>query len=544
MNNVTLRVPALALASSLVASSVVLVACGGGGSPAASLAGVQPQSARATPAASCSYAHVWITVTSIRVLGDGGWQDIALTSPARVDLLAASGGLLQSLGASPLQPGHYSEVRLVLAADGNAVQPTGGNETALKVPSGSSSGFKLMGDITVVPDTSGDVVLDGFDPCSSIVATGNGAYNLKPEAQASMQAVVQAGPEVPTTAGTLIPVPGGGYALVSTNAPTWTVQRFDASGNPAATANIAAPANSTFVWFAALTGGGFAATWIEPTSNLGEQQVQTQAWDASGNPLNPVQAVATVVPGKLSHPAALPQIAPLTGGGYVIVWGLPPSDDGVYAQRFTAAGLAAAPAVRATDAGTGSLGVTGLAAGGYLVTWGRFGSSSGGVQAYSAADVPLAATQSAGSNGDGGGPPIPVVQALTGGGAVIAWQALHEHVMMQQVTPDGTPLAPAQIVDDQTASPVFAYIAVGALPDGGSVIAWAEGGNMYARRYTASGSPAGPQTKINLVTTQPSFPVSIAVRADGSFEIRWSDVDANGVRQPYVRTFPAGALVG
>jgi hypothetical protein len=536
------RIPALALASSLI-----LAACGGGGSPASLLDVAQPQSARATRTASCSYAHVWVTVTSVRVLGDSGWQDIALATPGRIDLLAASGGILQALGATSLQPGHYSQLRLVLAADGNAVQPAGGTETPLKVPSGSSSGLKLMGEITVATGTTGDLVLDGFDPCTAIVVTGNGSFNLRPEAQASMQPVVQAGPEVPGAAGTVLPVPGGGYALATNVGTTWTLQRFDASGNAVgAPTTIATPASqSLFIWFAALPGGGYAAVWIEPTFRMGVDQVQTQAWDASGTALGPVLAAADVVPGKLSHPAALPQIAALTGGGYVLAWGLPPTDDGIYAQRFTAAGAAAAPAVRVAESGTGSIGVTGLASGGYLVSWGRFGSASGGVQAFTATDVPVAATQSAGSNGDGGGPPIPVVRSLVGGGAVIAWQAVGQHLMMQQVAADGTPVTPAQIVDEQTASPVFDIIAIGALPDGGSVIAWTQtDGNAYARRYLADGTPAGPQTKINLVTTGAGLPVGVTVMAGGSFAIRWTAVGGDGVRRTYVRTFPAGALVG
>jgi hypothetical protein len=536
----------------LAASTLVLIlaACGGGGS-STSLADLQPQSARATRPAACSYAHVWVTVSSVRVLRDDSgtqhWQDIALASPQRIDLLATSGGVLQALGAAPLQAGHYTQLRLLLADTGNSVQPTGGAEAALNVPSGTSSGLKLVGDITVASGAAADVVLDGFDPCAAIVVTGNGAYSLQPEAEVRMQPVAQAGAEVPGPFGWVIPVPGGGWAVASqagANFP-WTLQRFDASGSPVSTASGLSTGVNIATSFAALTGGGYAAVWLDYAPAPGSYNVMTRTWDAAGNPLSAPTAVALVMVGKLGHPAALPQIAALTAGGYVIVWGLPPTDDGIYAQRFTASGTAAAPAVRATDSGTGSLGVTGLTSGGYLVTWGRFGSSSGGVQAFSAADAPVGPVQSAGSNGDGAGPPIPAVRALAGGGAVMAWQAAGEHLMMQQVAADGTPVTPAQIVDDQTASPTYSYIAIGALPDGGSVIAWVEGSNTYARRYLASGAPAGPQTQVNLVTTSMGAIVGVAVHADGTFEIHWVGTRPDATSPTmYVRTFPSGALVG
>lgn len=531
--------PALAIA-------LILAACGGGGS-SASQADLQLQSVRATPQAACSYAHVFVTVTAVRVLSDSnGWQEIALAGPRRIDLLATGGGVLQALGLAPLQPGHFMQVRLILADSGNTVQPTGGTEAPLNVPSGSSSGFKLRGDITVAPGTAADVALSGFDPCTAIVVTGNGSFNLKPEA--TMQAVAVAGPEVPGAPGTVLPIPGGGFALATNSGGTWTLQRFDASGNTVGgPATIVTPpgTTTTFIFFAALTGGGYAAVWIQPTFRMGVVQVQTQAWDATGAALGPVLGVAETTPGRLSHPPALPQISPLAGGGYALVWGLTGTSDDVEAQRFTADGAPAAPAVVAAASGTGPLGVTGLAAGGYLVTWGQFGSPSGAVQAYSATDVPLAPTQLAGPNGDGGGPPIPVVRALTGGGAVIAWQATGQHLMVQQVAADGTPVTAAQIVDDQTAVPVFDIVAIGALPDGGSVIAWTQtDGNAFARRFLASGAPAGPQTKINLVTTGASGPVGVTVMADGSFAIRWTATGSGGVSGTFVRTFPANALTG
>jgi hypothetical protein len=540
----TMKNIALAARGFALVTSLVLAACGGGGSTPTLSA--QPQSARAAPPATCGYWHVWVTVTAVRVLQDNGgveqWQDIALASPQRIDLLAASSGILQALGAAPLQAGHYTQLRLVLAADGNTVQPSGGVETTLAVPSGSASGVKLVGDITVASGNMADVALSAFDPCASIVVTGNGAYNLKPEAQATMTPVAQAGPEVAGPAGDVLKSPDGSYALADHGnwGTPWTLQRFDASGHPVGSPFSVTTGDDIAGSFAALAGGGYAAVWLNSTTTNGVNQVMTQAWDAAGNALSAPTAVALVHPGGMGPPA-LPKIAALAGGGYAITWGLPPDGTGIYAQRYTSAGAAAAPAVQATASGRGSLGITALASGGYLVAWGQF-APSGGVQAYSASDVPVGPVQAAGSNGDGAGPPVPVLRGLTGGGAVIAWQAALQHLMMQPVDANGAPLTAPQVVDDLVASPIYSSIAIGALPDGANVIAWTEGGNAYARRYSASGTAAGPQVKINMVTTGVGGPTGIAVLADGSFAIHWSVIGGDGSRQWYVRTFPAGAL--
>jgi hypothetical protein len=116
--------------------------------------------------------------------------------------------------------------------------------------------------------------------------------------------------------------------------------------------------------------------------------------------------------------------------------------------------------------------------------------------------------------------------------------------MVQQLAPDGTPLS-AQVMNNATVSPTFTVSAVGALPDGGYVVAWVEvsDGTLYARRYAADGTPRGPQTRINLVTTSPSTPIAILPQPGGGFVIEWSGVGTDGVRRNYARVFSADGLV-
>jgi hypothetical protein len=117
---------------------------------------------------------------------DGGWTDIVLDPARRVDLLSLTNGVLDELGQTPLDTGHYTQMRLVLAGNGatnplaNSVVPAGGGEVALTTPSAQQSGTKIDIDIDVAADQLADFVLD-FDACKSVVRAGNsGRHLLKP----------------------------------------------------------------------------------------------------------------------------------------------------------------------------------------------------------------------------------------------------------------------------------------------------------------------------------------------------------------------------
>lgn len=178
-----------------VAASFALASCGGGGGGGIGGTGSAQGTLRLaiTDAPSCGYDAVNITIEKVRVHrnvdavdADAGWSEIVLSPARRIDLLTLSNGVLQDLGQTSLPAGKYTQLRLVLAANGtatpppNSVVPTGEAETALTTPSAQQSGIKLNTDIDVASDQVADFVLD-FDACKSVVKRGNsGQYNLKP----------------------------------------------------------------------------------------------------------------------------------------------------------------------------------------------------------------------------------------------------------------------------------------------------------------------------------------------------------------------------
>lgn len=172
------------------AGVLTLAACGGGDGSSGPSQGTLQVSMTDGPA--CGYDHVYVTVSKIRVNGnpnvdDGGsgWIDIPVSPARRIDLLSLTNGVMATLGKTALPAGDYRQIRLVLQANAgkpyaNAVVQTGGTqEIALATPSASQSGYKIIRPFTVAPDTLTDLVLD-FDACKSVVARGNGGFNLKP----------------------------------------------------------------------------------------------------------------------------------------------------------------------------------------------------------------------------------------------------------------------------------------------------------------------------------------------------------------------------
>jgi len=177
--------------------AATLSACGGGGGGGSGSASAPPASTMGTlnvamtDAPACGFDAVNVTVTKVRVNKsatasdtDGGWTDITLAAPKKVNLLSLTNGVLETLGQTSLEAGQYNQLRLVLDANANGMANTvvvsgAKTEQALETPSAVQSGIKLVGGFTVESGQRADVGID-FDACKSIVARGKGAYALKP----------------------------------------------------------------------------------------------------------------------------------------------------------------------------------------------------------------------------------------------------------------------------------------------------------------------------------------------------------------------------
>jgi uncharacterized protein DUF4382 len=176
----------------------LLTACGSSGDDGAAPGAA---SVSLTDAPTCGYEQVNVTVNRVRVHQSssaddksGGWADITLNPPRTINLLNFNDPTqpvhIEPLGLTPLEAGHYTQVRLVLDENtGNHLanwivlegqNPNNpNNRIPLDTPSAIKSGIKLIHEFTVNSGQRVDLLLD-FDACKSIVQTGNGKYKLKP----------------------------------------------------------------------------------------------------------------------------------------------------------------------------------------------------------------------------------------------------------------------------------------------------------------------------------------------------------------------------
>lgn len=302
-----------------------LAACGGGGDST----GSGTLRLALTDAPSCGYDSVHVTVSKVRVHqssgasdADAGWSEIVLNPAQRVDLLSLTNGVLMELGQIPLPTGKYTQMRLVLADNSasqplaNAVWPTGGNEVALKTPSGQQSGVKTNINIDIAENKMADFVLD-FDACKSVVkAGGSGQYLLKP--------VVTVIPRyVSGVQGYVDPALGAGATQVSLQLNGTIVKATvpDSTGKfllqPVAPGNytlvMAAPGRTTTV----VTGVPVVAETVTPVASV-------------ALPISLAGSGSATVTGTAPADTLVRALQPLTAGGNVEI-------DGKYVNSVTGA---------------------------------------------------------------------------------------------------------------------------------------------------------------------------------------------------------------
>lgn len=172
-------------------AAVLLAACGGGGGGGSTDSTAGTLKVSLTDAPACGFDNVFVTVSKVRVHKsddaaetDGGWSEIVLATPRKIDLLSLVNGKLDDLGQTTLPVGTYNQMRLVLVPNtggtmANSVVPSNGTERPLDTPSGVQSGIKLNGTFEVKEGATTEIALD-FDACKSIVSRGNGSFGLKP----------------------------------------------------------------------------------------------------------------------------------------------------------------------------------------------------------------------------------------------------------------------------------------------------------------------------------------------------------------------------
>jgi hypothetical protein len=185
--------------------ALLFISCGsGGGGSSSGGGGVGTLSLSLTDASTDRYKAVYVTITDIQVHQPGGnennpnsWYSVDMPrTPMTVNLLDLVNGVREDLGLVDLEAGAYTQMRLIIGQTperngtinilsqphpyANYVVDLNDDYHELKVPSGSQSGYKIIGGFDINTNSTTELILD-FDANRSVVEAGNsGQWLLKP----------------------------------------------------------------------------------------------------------------------------------------------------------------------------------------------------------------------------------------------------------------------------------------------------------------------------------------------------------------------------
>jgi hypothetical protein len=237
-----------------------------------------------------------------------------------------------------------------------------------------------------------------------------------------------------------------------------------------------------------------------------------------------------------------PAIAADTDGDFVVVWQGNGSGDtaGIFAQRYNPAGVAQGSEFRvnATTANAQSQPAVAMDADGdFVVVWSGNGpGDDGGVfaQRFSAAGVALG-SQFLVNTFTTGGQAVPAVATDAAGNFVIAWSSSGQDgsatgIYAQRYNASGITQGPEFLVNTRTTSDQNTP-AIGMSADGRFAIVWTNtfavpepggiSGEIYGQRYDAAGAPQGGEFHVNTFTTDSQDFSAIAMDASGDFVVTW-----------------------
>jgi hypothetical protein len=303
---------------------------------------------------------------------------------------------------------------------------------------------------------------------------------------------------------------------------------------------------------AALSGGRFAVAYS--VSDGGAARIAYRVVEANGS-----AGLEHVLDGGASLDAAMPTIATLADGSFVVGWR---SGGTVHVQQAALDGsMVGAQQVYGALSSAFSPSLAALKTGGYVVSWGEI--NDGNVYAATSA-----AHQAFVVNGDGyaaslsTAAPLPHVTTLANGNFVIAWDSYVNEplgysicdVFFQVYDSSGHALGAAVQANIDSGGGRY-DAAVAALSDGSFVVSWQsqtgdyDGSGIFGRRFGADGSAVDQhEFEINQMRAGDQTGPDVVALANGGFATAWVDNQAGGMsveaRVFTVPTSSSSALVG
>jgi Cadherin-like domain/Bacterial cadherin-like domain/RTX calcium-binding nonapeptide repeat (4 copies)/Bacterial Ig domain len=293
----------------------------------------------------------------------------------------------------------------------------------------------------------------------------------------------------------------------------------------------------------ALDGGGFLVTWASEVQDGSGYGIYGQRYTTAGVAVGGEFRINTFITGDQAFASA----SALIGGGFVVTWSSSNQDGsgyGIYGQRFTAGGATDGGEFRInseTAANQIYSSVTTLSGGGFVVTWtanNQDGSNDGiYAQRYTSAGV-ADGSEFRVNTFTIGGQALATVAALDNGGFVVAWHSSGqdgsgEGVYAQRYTSAGIADGSEFRVNTFTTGPQD-FASVAGLEGGGFVVTWSSGNQdgddfgIYGQRYTATGIADGGEFVVNSFNVGTQIFSSVTSLNGGGFLVTWTSLNQDG----------------
>jgi len=292
----------------------------------------------------------------------------------------------------------------------------------------------------------------------------------------------------------------------------------------------------------ALANGGFVVSWTDNSQGVGGAggdtsgtAIKAQIYDAAGAKVGDEFLVNTTT----ASDQYFPTIGALADGGFIIGWTSlnPAGFNTLVGQRFDTDGTRIGDEIqlsRSAVSGADTAAITGLADGGFVISWTGADNNGLGVRAqrFDANGASIGAEQTVNSSMifDQSSSSI---ASLAGGGYAITWTDQirkgdingNDTIKAQAFGANGARIGGEITVSTSISGHPIEPTITG-LSNGGFLVSWTlegRGAGVFAQLFDANGASVGSEFRVD---TEPSFykrAPSATALADGGFLITWTD---------------------
>lgn len=291
-------------------------------------------------------------------------------------------------------------------------------------------------------------------------------------------------------------------------------------------ANTTTASSQTQSQITALANGSFVLTWQSYDPVQANWNIYSQMFDSTGSQIGGETLVNTFVGDQQIEP----EIASLSGGGYVIIWKSLAQDGsvyGVFGQRFDANGSSIGAEFQVNANGLGNqdqMEVAGLSNGGFVVVW-RGDDQDGAGTGNQSSDIYLQRYDAAGNrvgaetvvNPPAGNQTDPEVVAF-GGGYLVGWRnsSSPDPVSLRVFDNNGT-----QVAAFDGLPSIFLH-SVAALADGRFAAVYQTGSQLNLQLFDADLQMVGGPQIVNFTPATIVGNAEISSLADGGLLVTWT----------------------